>query len=120
MNDRTSTWPTDCDGSPLDPGNLDPGIRDRVLEFIAAGFMTTDSGDGVSKAGSGQIYNDVPHIVISSTYEEIRSLHDRVEAFVAERHPSATVTPLLYKHEGIWGAMVLVEWLSADELRGAA
>lgn len=29
---------------------LDPGIRDLVIALNDAGFRTTDSGDGVSKA----------------------------------------------------------------------
>lgn len=37
------------ESTPLDPAELDPGIRNLVMALRAAGYNTTDSGDGVSK-----------------------------------------------------------------------
>lgn len=49
---------------------LDPGIRDIVLRIQAAGFETTDSGDGVSKPQewyeSGEAI-PFPHVVVRTT-----------------------------------------------------
>jgi hypothetical protein len=42
---------------------LDPGIRGVVRRLHAAGFVTTDSGDGVSKPPDARVF-DVPHIVV--------------------------------------------------------
>lgn len=47
--------------------SLDPGIRDLVVQLRAAGYETTDSGDGVSKSKdwyeSGEAI-PYPHVVI--------------------------------------------------------
>lgn len=44
------------------PRGLDPGITATVSLLIAAGFNTTDSGDGVSKPDVGRVF-DFPHVV---------------------------------------------------------
>jgi hypothetical protein len=43
--------------------DLDPGVRQDVLNLNLAGFQTTDSGDGVSKPANLRAFN-IPHIVI--------------------------------------------------------
>lgn len=51
----------------LDYEKLDPGIRDDVKKLIDAGFITTDSGDGISK--SADEYPEAlpfPHIAMES------------------------------------------------------
>lgn len=47
---------------PINYDDLDPGIRGVVRFLNLNGFRTTDSGDGVSKAGSGQDFDPVPHV----------------------------------------------------------
>ena len=63
---------------------LDPGIRDVVLRLNAAGFVTTDSGDGASKPddwyASGEAI-PIPHVVISTDPERM----------IADAHRAALV-----------------------------
>ena len=42
---------------------LDPGIREVVLYLNDHNFVTTDSGDGVSKPPAGRVF-DYPHVAI--------------------------------------------------------
>lgn len=47
---------------------LDPGVRETVRRLRAAGFRTTDSGDGVSKLAAGWPEEEIilrPHVFIS-------------------------------------------------------
>lgn len=55
----------------FNPEELDPGIRELVLELRASGFDTTDSGDGYSKGEIGEPYPHV-HMVVprASAFEE--------------------------------------------------
>lgn len=51
---------------------LDPGIRAVVLRVREAGFITTDSGDGVSKPADWYYSGDAipfPHVVAATTPE---------------------------------------------------
>lgn len=45
----------------FDYNQLDPGIRDTVRLLREHGFVTTDSGDGVSKPKEARIF-EVPHV----------------------------------------------------------
>ncbi|MCL4848757.1 MAG: hypothetical protein KJ066_19585 [Acidobacteria bacterium] len=86
---------------------LDPGIRDIVRLLHGAGFVTTDSGDGVTKPPDERTF-DVPHVVcrvddhqrlIKEAFRLWRTLpvgwrveanfcpHDRVALLVAEYLP---------------------------------
>lgn len=50
--------------------DLDPGIREVVRLVQAAGFVTTDSGDGVSKPADWYATGEAlpyPHVVVKST-----------------------------------------------------
>lgn len=42
---------------------LDPGIVATVDLLVNDGFLTTDSGDGVSKPADERQYDDLPHVV---------------------------------------------------------
>lgn len=55
---------------------LDPGIRDLVVMLRAAGFETTDSGDGVSKPAGERVF-DYPHVyaVASSPHRLLYEAH---------------------------------------------
>lgn len=50
--------------------DLDPGIRETVRRLNAAGFETSDSGDGVSKDGEERVL-DVAHVVIVAKPETL-------------------------------------------------
>jgi len=62
--------------------HLDPGIREIVRRLNRARFVTTDSGDGVSKPPAGRVL-PFPHVAIAST--RLRMIEDagRVQAFLA-------------------------------------
>ncbi|MEQ1494454.1 MAG: hypothetical protein ABL912_01660 [Novosphingobium sp.] len=51
----------------MNADELDPGIRDVVIALWAAGFKTTDSGDGVSRVGTEMDSENLvipwPHVV---------------------------------------------------------
>lgn len=57
---------------------LDPGIRSVVRFLDINGFRTTDSGDGVSKAGTGQDFEPVPHVHMVVPPERMRVEADRL------------------------------------------
>jgi hypothetical protein len=61
---------------------LDPGIRDVVVQLRAAGFETTDSGDGVSKPKDDMCVLDHPHVFAVTTPELIIHETDRLSAFL--------------------------------------
>jgi hypothetical protein len=48
----------------FDHAQLDPGIFKIVLLLRAHGFVTTDSGDGVSKIGKMDDVLPFPHVVV--------------------------------------------------------
>lgn len=95
-----------CEDIFEDPSALDPGIRDRVLAFIEAGFRTTDSGDGISK-GNVEEALPFPHLYFTCETEDIISLSDRAIELAGE---GASVEPSLYKRDGKWEGLVLVRW----------
>lgn len=57
--------------------NLDPGIRDLVVRLNGAGFVTTDSGDGVSKPEDERVL-DFPHVFCASTIATMVADADRL------------------------------------------
>lgn len=65
-NGVTVMFPVGDEGFEVDDDlitdTLDPGIRDVVVEIRAAGFRTTDSGDGASKPADARVF-DCPHVV---------------------------------------------------------
>ena len=92
---------------------LDPGIRTTVLLLSAHGFVTTDSGDGVSKPFESRTF-EVPHVVCrvddpQRLVKEAHRLgdvlpvgwrveanycpHDRIGLLVAQYLPGGEVTP---------------------------
>lgn len=62
---------------PLDPAELDPGIRNLVLLMRKHGFDTCDSGDGVSKPDMGCAL-DFPHVIAVIRLDDARSESQRV------------------------------------------
>lgn len=62
---------------------LDPGIREVVRLVQAAGFMTTDSGDGVSKPADWYETGEAlpyPHVVVKSTPQRmVTDAHNLVD-----------------------------------------
>lgn len=52
---------------PVDYDALDPGIRDIVRKLNDAGWVTTDSGDGVSKPREPGEVLDFPHVAVATT-----------------------------------------------------
>ena len=68
---------------------LDPGIVDIVRLVQAHGFVTTDSGDGVSKPPAARAFN-VPHVVCRV---------DEPQRLVNDAHRLWTVFPLGWRVE---------------------
>lgn len=71
---------------------LDTGIKRTVELLRAAGFDTTDSGDGKSKPEDERSFGDTPHVVIKAKEEycmwlEARSLKDFVRSLGVEVLP---------------------------------
>ena len=68
----------------LDVAALDPGIRETVRRLRAAGFGTTDSGDGVTKLPDAAEVLAFPHVTIrcdlTRLVEETRRLHNLLTA----------------------------------------
>lgn len=93
---------------------LDPGIRDIVAAFIAAGFQTVDSGDGVSKAATYEpgTFCDFPHVAVESSEAGLGADARRVRAFVRDRWPHAEVQPSLYwrEDESLGGMIFVAFW----------
>ena len=54
----------------LDYDTLDPGIRDVVRRLVECGFITTDSGDGVTKPAE-QRTMDIPHVMCVTAAETL-------------------------------------------------
>lgn len=64
---------------------LDPGIAATVLKLRAAGFETTDSGDGISKFKLGiadETTIPFPHIAVQSSRFGIIDDADRLHVFL--------------------------------------
>ena len=66
--------------------NLDPGIREFVRELNDAGFVTTDSGDGVSKPEFARVLHE-RHVFI---VVELDAMIEATE-LLAEKYPDAWV-----------------------------
>jgi hypothetical protein len=66
------------------PRGLDPGIHDTVARLIAAGFRTTDSGDGVSKPR--ELYDEGYALPFPHVFAETK-----VRSMVQEAHRMAAV-----------------------------
>jgi len=61
--------------------DIDPGVRDWVLRIRSFGFITTDSGDGTSKAVDGVLPEgavDYPHVHMTCTRETLLDEADRL------------------------------------------
>lgn len=63
---------------------LDPGIRDLVIALNDAGFQTTDSGDGVSKAEDIENEDALPwaHVSIRVHPEDMIEEADRLSEWM--------------------------------------
>lgn len=74
------------------PADLDPGIRDLVIALNAAGFETTDSGDGKSKfvsAAPGEEIIPFPHVAIVVNKRRLVKESDRLRKWLrASRMPA--------------------------------
>lgn len=88
-------------GEPFSPEMLalcDEGIRQTVADLNAAGFITTDSGDGVSKE-AGEDVLPYAHVVIASSRASLALDADSVLAFLEQEgyggglHIEATYNP---------------------------
>lgn len=71
------------------PADLDPGIRDAVIELTRKGFHTTDSGDGVTKPPERREI-DAPHVAVKIEGDDAHEARTLVD-FVKERWPEAEV-----------------------------
>jgi hypothetical protein len=78
-------WSTDIPAiEPLDDdtmASLDPGVRDLVAALRAAGFNTTDSGDGVSKDSACREL-DYPHVMIVVPATHVVEEAHRLQAWI--------------------------------------
>ena len=66
---------------PIDYEAIDPGIRDTVRLLREHGFETTDSGDGVTKLGSGWSDTEAmpfPHVACHVTRDTLFAEADRL------------------------------------------
>jgi hypothetical protein len=68
----------------LDAALLDPGIRDLVVALHAAGWRTTDSGDGRSKPPE-QRAMDFRHVAVATEPEDMLADADRLQAWLVQR-----------------------------------
>jgi hypothetical protein len=87
---------------------LDPGIRDLVVRLNAAGFTTSDSGDGVSKAEHIAAGDALPfrHVACVVSRDDLFTDADRLAALLGETwtveasyHPAAGGRCLLFASE---------------------
>jgi hypothetical protein len=85
--------------------DADPGIRERLARIINAGFVTTDSGDGVSKPSDERALN-VPHVVVTCAAGALIPTAEALDALV----PDAHVDPSLYRGPAGWCGVVIVWW----------
>lgn len=70
------------------PADLDPGVRDLVIALNAAGFETTDSGDGKSKfvaAAPGEEIIPFPHVAIRVRSNDLVKEADRLSAWMIDQ-----------------------------------
>lgn len=93
----------------LDLGQLDPGIRDIVAHLRAAGFETTDSGDGHSKEPDPEVL-PFAHVAIASSPDTLLTDAEAALAFLG-----AARMPLGFNVEATYwpisgSAVVLITW----------
>lgn len=95
--------------APLNLAELDPGIRDIVAHLRAAGFETTDSGDGRSKEPDPEVM-PFAHMAIASEPARLLADADAALAFLA----AAGVPPGFQVEATYWpiggNAVVLITW----------
>lgn len=72
------TWPPNY-------SELDPGIQETVKFLVSAGFYTTDSGDGITKPETHEGILDFPHVVIRSSWGNIKSDIDALRYILRQR-----------------------------------
>lgn len=90
--------------------NVDPGIRETVHLLMEAGFMTMDSGDGISKYaeydGEGVPPAPCPHVWLMPVCNEgeAGALCRQLDAWI-EAHPGLPVDE----------AVVLEPWVGNDD-----
>lgn len=63
--------------------SLDPGIRDIVRTLRAAGFETTDSGDGISKPEDDRVFEE-PHVVSVVDVDALVAEADRLHRLLGD------------------------------------
>lgn len=71
----------------LDYDQLDPGIRDTVALLRAAGFETSDSGDGESKSAEDYASGEAipfPHVAARTTPQTMLVDAERMFALLGE------------------------------------
>ncbi len=89
------------EGCEMNYEELDPGIREIVRRLNAAGFETTDSGDGVSKPADWYASGEAipfPHVVIAATAD---SMVERAHAATSVLGADWTVEANYSTHDGI-------------------
>jgi hypothetical protein len=91
-------------------GSLDPGIRDIVAHLRAAGFETTDSGDGKTKDPSDPEVLPFAHVAIQSRPNLLFTDAEAAHAFLG-----AASVPPGFKVEATYDpedktAMLLITW----------
>lgn len=108
------------------PRGLDPGIAATVSLLIAAGFNTTDSGDGVSKDTTREDVLPFPHVVATvapnDLLEEARRLRRILEFVGVSIGPQDGVHPAIEAayDVGAGVATILLSGVDDAALRRAA
>lgn len=67
----------------LDYDTLDPGVRDVVRRLVECGFITTDSGDGVTKPAE-QRTMDTPHVMCVTAAETLITAADYMQTVLGD------------------------------------
>jgi hypothetical protein len=96
--------------APLDLDQLDPGIRDIVAHLRAAGFETTDSGDGKTKEQPDPEVMPWANVAIATEPARLMADAVAVQVFLG----AANVPPGFQVEATYWpassNALVLVTW----------
>ena len=91
--------------TPAELLELDPGIRDVVAELQAAGFNTTDSGDGVTKLLAGgwdpDEVLDMAHVISQTDADNATTEARRLQSIV---------------EANAWDARVELSWSPSDDV----
>jgi hypothetical protein len=98
----------------FDPSALDPGIRDVVVRLRAAGFQTTDSGDGVSKPPAPENL-PFPHVFVQTSPYMLIAESCRLLLFLQEGPPIGIGAPPGFQVQGTFdpadrSAIIMVSW----------